>query len=253
MLPVPTQSNILAALRSFLVQVLPTTGPDGKPLDIILAQTNRIPEPSGDSFVTLTPLRFERIETNVDSYEDASFTGSIAGTTLAITAIDPRFPDGAIEIGTTIFGVGIAAGTVVSEILTGTGQIGTYKIAPAQTLSSRTLSAGVTRVQQASKATIQLDFHSADSSSADLAQTVTTLMRDEYATNQFANQSPSYDVTPLYASDARQMPFTNDQNQVENRWVVEAVLQANAVVKVPQQFSDAVAVDVISVEEAYAP
>jgi hypothetical protein len=81
MLPAPTQSNILAALRSFLVQVLPATGPDGKPLDVILAQTNRIPEPRGASFVTMTPTRFERIETNFDSYEDASFTGSIAGTT----------------------------------------------------------------------------------------------------------------------------------------------------------------------------
>jgi hypothetical protein len=124
MLPAPTQSNILAALRSFLVQVLPRPGRTASRSTSSSRRPTASRSRQGDSFVTMTPTRFERIETNFDSYEDASFTGSIAGTTLTITAVDPRFPDGALEIGTTIFGVGVADGTVVSEILTGTGRSG---------------------------------------------------------------------------------------------------------------------------------
>jgi hypothetical protein len=91
------------------------------------------------------------------------------------------------------------------------------------------------------------------SDAGDMAVTVSTLLRDEYGANQFANQSPHYDVTPLYADDARQLPFINDQQQYEWRWVVEALLQANVVVSVPMQFADVVGIEVISVEAEYAP
>jgi len=249
----PTQSEIQLALRSFLTEVLPATGPDNQPLDIIAAQQNRVPAPRGSSYVVMTPRAFERIETNVDSATDANFTGSIAGTTMTITAVDSRFPSGEIGVGSTIFGAGVAAGTVVSKILTGSGQIGTYTIAPGQTVSSRTLSAGSKTVQQALKATIQLDFHSTDYSAGDLANTVSTLLRDAFAVDQFANQSPNYGVVPLYADDARQIPFLNDSQAVEWRWVVDTLLQCNVIVQVPQQFTDSVGLDLVSVDEAYAP
>ncbi len=172
MIVAPTQSNLLAALKSFLVAVLPVNGPDGKPLDIIAAQQNRIPEPRGASFVVMTPTRMERIETNVDSVADANFTGSFAGTTMTISAVDPRFP---------------------------------------------------------------------------------TRLRDGFGVEPFANQSPNYGVVPLYADDARQLPFTNDQQQVETRWVVDALLQANVVVSVPQQFADTVGLVLEDVDAVFPP
>jgi hypothetical protein len=244
MTPFPTQSNLQAALASFLAAVLPSTGSDGLPLNVIVAEQNRIPSPQGADFVVMTPIRFERIETNVNSYADAKFTGSIAGTTLTVSAI----ATGKIIVNAPVFGLGVAPNTTIVAQLTGApGSTGTYTIAPTQTVASETLSAGTSTIQQGLKATIQLDFHSADLSAGDLANTVSTLFRDGFAVNQFANQSPFYGVVPLYADDARQVPFTDEAQQVEWRWVLEALLQANVIVTVPQQFADSVALGLIEV------
>jgi len=59
-------------------------------------------------------------------------------------------------------------------------------------------------------------------------------MRDEYAVSQF--ETSGLDVFPLYADDPRQMPFVNAENQVEERWVVDVVMQANPTVQTVMQF-----------------
>jgi hypothetical protein len=86
-----------------------------------------------------------------------------------------------------------------------------------------------------------------------MAQTVSTLMRDAFAVEQFAAQEPNYGVVPLLADDPRQRPFINAEQQVEWRWSVEAMLQANQVLSVPQQFADSASVDLVSVDAAYPP
>jgi hypothetical protein len=247
----PTFDNIAAALRSFVVSVLPTVGPDGKSLDVIIAEQNRIPSPAGSSYVVMTPLRQERLETNTDSYSDAVFTGSISGTTMTITAVDSRFPAATLAGGAVIFGPNIAAGTTVTAILSGSGQVGTYSVSPGQSVASETISAGTKQIQVSLRVAFQIDYHSADTSAGDNATIVATLLRDEFATNQFANQSPAYAVVPLYAEDPHQMPFTNDQQQVEYRWVSEALLQANITVSVPQQYADTGSLTVQSVFEEF--
>jgi hypothetical protein len=241
-IPSPTTDNVLTSIRSFLVAALPSD------VSVVAGQPNRIPEVASPRFVVMSPPRFERIETNTDTYADAKFTGSISGTTLTITAVDPKFPNGQISIGSTIFGAGVAAGTTVTAILTGTGQIGTYAVNNSQTVASETISAGAKSITMPAKATVQLDFHSADDTSGDLANVISTLMRDSFAVDQFANQSPNYGTVPLYADDARQLPFFNDQQQVEWRWVVEALIQCNVVVSVPQQFADLVGLVATSVD-----
>ena len=61
-------------------------------------------------------------------------------------------------------------------------------------------------------------------------------------------------VAPFFADDPRQMPYVNDQNQVEMRWVVEAHLQANQTVSgVPQEFASAATVTIVDVDAAYPP
>jgi hypothetical protein len=71
----------------------------------------------------------------------ASFTGSISGTTLTVTAIG----SGAIAIGQTLSGPGVTAGTTIVGFNTGAGgnvnEVGTYTITPSQTVSSTTISA----------------------------------------------------------------------------------------------------------------
>ena len=247
MTPFPTQSNIQSALRSFLIAVLPPGVP------VIAGQQNRAAEPMQGSFVVFTPIRFERLETNIDTYIDAKFTGSIVGTLMTISYVYPQF-SGQIEVGSTIFGVGVAANTVVTALVTGDGGLGTYTVSPSQTITSETLSAGSQDIEQPTKATIQCDFHSAnDTDAGDMAQTVSTLLRDEFGVDQFANQSPNYGVVPLYSEDPRQTPFLNAEQQYEFRWSVDVYLQVNQVIGAPLQFADEVDVGIISVDAAYGP
>ena len=248
MIPSPTQSDMQAQLANFIRAVLPTTGPDSLPLDVITAQQNRIPAPRGSSYVILTPIRFERIETNVDTYQDCRFTGSIAGTVMTVDAVQI----GVVQIGATVQGTTVTSGTVISAQTSGSpGGAGAYTVGPSQTVSLRVLSAGGKTVQQAIKATIQCDFHSADYSAGDNCNVVSTLLRDEFGISQFANQSPNYGIVPLLVEDARQIPFTDDSQMVEWRWAVEALLQCNIVISVPQEFADAVDLGLVSVEAVY--
>jgi hypothetical protein len=241
----PTQSNVQAALRSFLLSVLPSGTP------VVAGQQNRIPESLLGDFVVMTPIRFERLATNLDSYFDDKLIGSIIGNTMTITSVFPGFP-GQIGVGSTIFGSGVTIGTKVTALGSGSGGAGTYIVSPSQSVGSEILSGGSENVLQPAKVTVQLDFHSAnDTDAGDMAQTVATLLGDDIAVQQFVGQIPNYGVIPLYAEDPRQMPFLNAEQQYEWRWVVEAMLQANVVVQVPQQFADSVVVGLIDVDEKY--
>jgi len=241
--PVPTQSGIQTALRAFLIQILPTG------VEVIEGQDNRVPEPQGTDFVVMTTILRERLETNIDTYADGAFTGSIAGTVMTVTAVQI----GAVVVGNVLFGSGVTAGTTITAQTGGApGGIGTYTVMPSQTVGTETLACGAGIIAQPTKVTVQLDVHSANvQDAADMAQTIATLFRDEYATQFFAVTGT--DVTPLYAGDPKQMPFINAEQQYETRYVVDAVLQANQVVGVPQQFADRLTVDLISVEATYTP
>jgi Flp pilus assembly protein TadG len=66
----------------------------------------------------------------------ATFTGSIAGTTLTVTAVSK----GSLLVGETITGAGVAAATI-SAFVTGTGGTGTYTISSPQTIGSEAMGA----------------------------------------------------------------------------------------------------------------
>lgn len=235
----PTQSNIQVVLRSFLLSILPAD------IEVIEGQDNRVPEPKAADFVVMTPIRRERLETNIDTFSDARFIGSIAGDTMTVDEVDY----GAIVLGRYVFGTGVADGTRVIDLGNGTGGPGTYKVAPAQTVSQRVLADGIQAILQPTKVVMQIDIHG--SNSADTAQIISTLLRDDYAVRAFAAIDPA--VIPLYADDPRQMPFINAENQYEDRWIVEACLQANATIDMPQQFADTAVVGLINVDASYPP
>ena len=71
----------------------------------------------------------------------ANFTGSIAGTTLTVTAIT----SGGITMGMTLSGTGITAGTTIVGFGTGAGgnvnEAGTYTVSKSQTVASTTINA----------------------------------------------------------------------------------------------------------------
>jgi len=95
--------------------------------------------------------------------------------------------------------------------------------------------------------TVQLDFHGP--SSADYSQIFTQLFRDDYAVQQFGTSG--FDVTPLYCEDAKQVPYMNAQQQVERRWVIDCLLQANEAVVVSQEFADALEIGLVDVPVVY--
>lgn len=234
-----TESNILSALRSYLLTVLPAG------IEVVKGQDNLVAEPIGPDFVTMTPITRERIETNVDGYSDTAFIGSIAGNTLAVTSISL----GAISVGAQLMGNNLAANSVVTALSTGTGGVGTYTVSPAQTVASQIMAAGTSTLLQPVKVTIQLDVHGPNS--ADNTQLVTTTWRDEYAVDLLALANSGYDLAPLYHSEPQQMPFLNAEQQIEERWVVDLALQANPVVTIPQQFASQIEANLVEVQAQY--
>ncbi|ASW06304.1 phage neck terminator protein [Rhizobium sp. 11515TR] len=237
MLPSVTQSNILTALRSFLLGILPNG------VEVIQAQDNRVPEPSAPDFVTMTPIMQTRLETNADSYQDVSFTALIAGNTMTVSAV----AFGSLAVGQTVFGVNVADGTKIIALGSGVGGIGTYTISPAQTIATEKMASGSKIFLQPTKIVVQLDVHGP--SSADNSQTISTLFRDDFAVQAF--KASGFDVTPLYVTDPRQLPFTNENQQIENRWVIDAHMQANPTIRAPQEFADQLDITLIEVEAAY--
>lgn len=86
---------------------------------------------------------------------------------------------------------------------------------------------------QPTQVTVQLDIHGPESSNT--VQIISTLFRDGYGCDQFT--ASGFDVQPLHCSDPRQAPFLNESQQIESRWTIDAVMQANPVVTSQQQFA----------------
>lgn len=238
----PTQSDVQKAIRAFLTDVLPAGVP------IIAAQANRVPEPKQKNFVIISPLRFERLATNLSRDLDNRFTGSVAGSALTVSAVD----FGEIRIGSTLFGVGVADGTRITAQSSGpAGGAGVYVVSNPQTIAAETLSSGLREVTLESIMTVQLDFHSEDYTAGQMAQTAATLLRDPYGTKFFEGQG--IPLAPLYADDPRMLPFTQDQSQWEWRWTLDAKFQLDQTVLVSAQYADSLSVLTINVDAAYPP
>ena len=97
---------------------------------------------------------------------------------------------------------------------------------------------------QATRVTVQLDVHGPNST--DNTQVIVTLLRDDYACQTFLASTPG--VQPLYADEPRQAAFVNGENQYEDRWIIDAVFQANPVVTTPQDFAQTVTVVPVSLD-----
>jgi hypothetical protein len=235
-----TQSTAQTVLRSFLLSVLPPN------TDVIEAQDNRVPEPSNPNFVIMTAIRRSRIETNIDSYVDVLFTGSITGPTLTVSNI--QF--GTLAVGSPIFGSGVTVGTAITALASGTGGVGTYTIAPPQSISTETMAAGTQGLMQPTEVVYQLDVHSnVVTTAADMAQAISTAFRDSYATEFFSALNPN--VAPFHADEPKQIPFVNAEEQYESRWIIEAHMQVNATLTLPLQYAGALAITSVNVDATF--
>lgn len=95
---------------------------------------------------------------------------------------------------------------------------------------------GQNNIARSTAVHFQLDIYGP--SASDNAQVVSTLLRDAYGCTFLT----AYNVQPLYCDDGRQMPLVNGEFQYENRWMVNAVLQANPVIATPAEFADDVVI-----------
>lgn len=94
---------------------------------------------------------------------------------------------------------------------------------------------------------IQLDVHGENST--DNAQVIANLFRTIYACDSLEGTG----IQPLHCDDGKQMPFINGENQYEDRWVMNLVVQGNITVTTDQQFANTLTPDLVNVESTYAP
>lgn len=206
-----TISMTEAQVLTVLRSFLLSVLPEG--IEVVRGQQNRVPEPEGDDFVVLWPLMRERLSTNVDAYLDN-------GQPYAA----PNMP------GTTFY------------------------------------TPGQRNTTQAIRMTVQVDVHGP--ASGDNAQIVATLFRDRYACEFFRRGisinaedghpieaetgfvvlTEPIDIAPLYANDPRMIPFADGEQEIEERWTVDLVLQANPFVTVPQQSAIELVITPINVD-----
>jgi hypothetical protein len=233
----PTESQIQIALRAFLLDVLPAG------IEIVVAQANMVSEVAASDFILMTPTIRKRLATNEDKYADCAFTGAIAGT--ALTAASVSY--GAIILGATVYGANIAASTTITALGSGTGGAGTYTVSTPQTVAAERMASGTGKITQRTMITYQLDVHG--NNSGDNCQIITTMFRDTYAYQFFLNQG--FNVFPLYADDARQVPFVNGEQQFENRWTIDMTMEAPSSVLIPQQFAENISATLVDVITSY--
>jgi hypothetical protein len=96
---------------------------------------------------------------------------------------------------------------------------------------------------------VQIDCYGALAN--ERAATISMLLRDNYACASFTTSG--YDIQPLYADNAQQMPLIDGESQYLERWFFNAVLQYNPVITVNQDTANAIDVGLVSVDVVFKP
>ncbi len=243
-----TESAAFTALGNFIAAV---TGLGAG--QVIQGQQNRVAQPPLPDFVQMTALRQERLETNETTYYDNVVTGSIAGTTLTVSATS-RLEGLGLQPGMLLIDglwpvMNIAANTTIIEQLTGTeGGIGTYQVSVSQTLAPETLYAGLRADLVGTKWTFQLDIYGPKA--GDNTKIIEALFRSEVGV-ELIGSAVSWDIVPLYCDEARQMPLVDGEEQYEQRFTMDACLQVSPVIGTPQQFATSVHVHTVEAGPIY--
>lgn len=245
----PTEVQLDGAIGLFLKAILPAG------TEVVRGQVNRVPQPKSDDYVVFWPTLKPRLATNVDDYLDCAFTGGVSGDVLTVTTVDARFP-GRPGAGAPLFGTGVQAGVTITSQLSGpAGGAGTYKLSAGVSppiAPGATLAAGTERLTRSSEIHYQMDVHGPHS--GDNAAVITTIFRDGRGVGQLLaagaalNPPLSRPLSPLWCEDPRQVPFTNDSNQWEERYVVTARLQIDQWLQLPQQFAASVSATLIEAD-----
>ena len=236
MIVTPSQEDIFTALRVVLLRLTP----DGA--EVVQGNDNEVTVPQAPDYVVMTILRRERLATNVVTWRDCTLVGSAEGGLLTVQQVTL----GALAADRTLYGTGFDPDPTVVAI----HGDGTATLSRPLTFTARPLAAGALALQQRTRLVMQLDIHSDDLSRAsDTAQVIATVLRDDAGVQML--RVSGHPITPLHADDPKQIPFVNAEGQYESRYVVEAHLQADQTLLLPQQFMDRVDVDRIPADLFY--
>lgn len=105
-------------------------------------------------------------------------------------------------------------------------------------------------LKQSTQVTMQIDCYGKQS--ADWAVILMTTLRSGYAAEFFT--ASGFDMQPLYATEPNQLPLVTGEQQYQERWMFQAVLQTNPVTTLIQQFADQVGpINLIDVDVVYPP
>jgi len=159
--PTITQDTIFAAVGNFIAGLIPG-------VEIVQGLQNGVATPDAP-FIAMTPLRRQRLNTNIQS------------------TVDP-YP------------------------------------APG----------GAVNYEEHADVVLQIDCYGP--LSGDWATMLETMFRSDYAVDAMAPN-----VCPLYADDPQQIALVDGEANYEQRWMVEAHIQVNALTAVPMQFFTTVA------------
>lgn len=85
--------------------------------------------------------------------------------------------------------------------------------------------------------------------SKDIANTIATLMRSEYACTAL-EQTP---IQPLFPDEPHNTTMINGEQLYEGRWTVDLHFQFNPVVSVPMEFADEIITDIASIDVRFPP
>jgi len=137
----PTASDNLAAAGAWFVDsgagtfVSPAgVGKIFVPFGSFSDNTNQVVGSATSAYALRLDTTYYECGARIDS-RVASFTASISGTTMTVTAV----ASGTIDLAMQLSGTGVTAGTRITAYGTGSGGVGTYTVSASQTVSSRTI------------------------------------------------------------------------------------------------------------------
>jgi hypothetical protein len=241
------ETLIFTAVKSVLDGFRLAGTPPGTTVPVVRGIVNRVPQPAAQDHIVMWPLGASRLSTNIDDYLDNFVIGSISENTLTVAEV----LRGHVQVGAGMWtSDGDLAGQRIRRQVSGdAGGVGVYLTDPVPDTPSTTIYCGVEAAMNPQELRVQLDVHGPLSWSN--AMTIATLVRDYVGVVAF--QETGSGVTPLYTEDPRMIPFSNGEDQYEERWVVELCLQVNPVVSVALQFADTLTASSVNVEKTYPP
>lgn len=239
----PTLQAVYAVLVPFIAS---TTGVASSNVIQGIQNLAAMPLPG---FIVVQALDRHRLRTNIDTWDDTlqfDGTGSVASGSPALTI--SAVISGALAVGQPVIMAGVTPGTTISALGSGTGGTGTYTLSAVATTNesgaSVTVPPGTQTLEEGVEVRVQIDCYGP--SACDWANILSATLRDPYGCTALA---PT--VTPLYADDARMIPFVDAESQWEEKWVIDARFQVNFATTVQQQYTDALDLELVDVNVAY--